>query len=66
VVTLALRFEGVGAVQKIWGALSYVELCVHQYTNWYQCINLTCTRGTFAVQTWHGLVEQLRCSDYYW
>jgi len=30
-----------------------------------QCLNLTfrCTRGTFSVQTWHGLVKQLRCSD---
>jgi len=38
---------------------------VHQYTKWCQCLNLTfrCTRHTFSVQTWHGLVKQFRCSD---
>jgi len=44
---------------------------VHQYTKLCQCLNLTfrCTRGTFAVQTWHGfdgLVKQFWCSDRYW
>jgi len=31
---------------------------VHQYTNWCWCLNLIfkCTRGTSAVQTWHGLI----------
>jgi len=31
---------------------------VHQYANWYQCLNLT-FRCTFAIQTWHGLVNSL-------
>jgi len=41
---------------------------VHQYSNCCQCQKLMfrCTRGTFSIQTWHGLVEQLKCIDLYW